>query len=321
MGRFLQHRFGRKVFKIGVDAGFSCPHRGRLRTSGGCSFCSPHGSRSPLIGDSADIYAQVRTNAAYWQQRYPGCGLLLYFQAYTSTLAPTQLLSEIYSAGLSAGEEMPVQESAAPAGSDENPGFLGMVVGTRPDCISDEVIELLSSFKNSRREVWVELGLQSAHESSLRLLNRGHGIEEYRDAAARLAAQGIPVIPHLIFGIPGEGESQRLQTIKWVLDTTPSIIGIKLHNLVLLPGTPLHAAFTAGDIPLYTIDEHLEAVASALRFIPDDIAIMRVTADIPGGSTGIPGGGWSSTVFVGLLQKVMRKRGWFQGCGLLNGIT
>lgn len=307
MGRFLRERFGRQVFKIGVDAGFSCPHRNANRRSGGCSFCSPEGSRSPLIGCSQDITRQIGENARYWHVKYPDCGLLLYFQAYTSTLAPAAALSEIYQGGLAAGD------------------FCGLVVGTRPDCVPDEVIDVLrmtthdSRSGSAEREVWVELGLQTAHESSLLMLNRGHGTAEYADAARRLAAANIPVIPHLIFGIPGEGEAERQYTLQWVLENTPSIIGIKIHNLILLPGTGLHERWQLGQITPWHSRDHLDAVLSFLPRVPSDLAIMRLTADIPpqqltdSEHKALPNELWPNTVFIGRVQKRMKELDIFQG--------
>ncbi|AFG37198.1 TIGR01212 family radical SAM protein [Spirochaeta africana] len=301
MGRFLQQRFGHRVFKIGVDAGFSCPHRGSDRRRGGCSFCSPDGARSPLIGDARHIPEQIQRNAAYWRERYPDCRLMLYFQAYTSTLAPTAALRRIYRAGLEADE-----------------GFVALVVGTRPDCLPDEVIQLLAELRSPGCEVWVELGLQSSHEESLQLLARGHSADSYRDAAARLAPYGIPVVPHLIFGIPGEGQQERQVTLEWVQRFTPGLIGVKIHNLLYIPGTPLHRAYMRGELPLYTLDDHLEAVADALSVLPPHLAAMRLTADIPGDPADIPGNPAKSPVFTGRLQRYMREQGLFQGCRLRN---
>ncbi|GAB6089609.1 TIGR01212 family radical SAM protein [Spirochaeta dissipatitropha] len=297
MGEFLKQRFGKKVFKIGVDGGFSCPHRGSDRSRGGCSFCSPHGSRSPLIGSSDCIEVQIQTNAQYWKERYPDCGLLLYFQAYTSTLAPASVLQRMYSSAIEAAGE----------------SVLGLIIGTRPDCLPQEIIELLATYKSDRLEVWVELGLQSARDSSLQLLNRGHDAASYADAAKRLHASGIPVIPHLIFGIPREDASDRDYTLNWVQHHTPGLLGIKIHNLLLLPGTALYTEFLAGNIPVYTMDEHIKAVASALCQLPPDLPVMRLTADYPGDLSLLPGNPWKTTVFTGKLQKYMQENGMKQG--------
>lgn len=285
------------MFKIGIDGGFSCPHRGSNRSLGGCSFCSPDGSRSPLVGGSDSIEDQILTNAQYWRERYPDCGLLLYFQAYTSTLAPAEVLKRMYSSAIEAGGE----------------SVLGLIIGTRPDCLPQEVINMLAGYQSEKFAVWVELGLQSARDSSLQRLNRGHNTASYADAARRLYDAGIPVIPHLIFGIPGEEAADRDYSLQWVQHYTPGLLGIKIHNLLLLPGTELYQEYLAGVIKPYTMDEHIKAVAAALCQLPPDLPVMRLTADYPGDPSLLPGNPWKTTVFIGKLQQYMQEHGLKQG--------
>ncbi|THB65977.1 MAG: TIGR01212 family radical SAM protein [Spirochaetaceae bacterium] len=297
MGRFLKKRFGGPVYKIGVDAGFSCPHQGELRQQGGCIICSAHGSRSPLIGRADDLSSQISRNAAYWRQRYPQAKLMLYFQAYTNTMAPPEVLRGIYAQGLGCEE------------------FCALVVGTRPDCLPPPVIEVIKSFRQPGREVWVELGLQSAHDATLKRINRGHGTAEYQDAAVRLAEQGIPVVPHLIFGLPGEGDAEREYSINWIINNTPSLLGVKIHNLVLIPGTVMHDQWLAGKLQTYSMQEHLEAVIAALEILPPDSAVMRLTADVQADAGADPRFSelWPTTVFTGRLQQKMRELATWQG--------
>ncbi len=222
---------------------------------------------------------------------------MLYFQAYTNTMAPPEVLRGIYAQGLGCEE------------------FCALVVGTRPDCLPPPVIEVIKSFRQPGREVWVELGLQSAHDATLKRINRGHGTAEYQDAAVRLAEQGIPVVPHLIFGLPGEGDAEREYSINWIINNTPSLLGVKIHNLVLIPGTVMHDQWLAGKLQTYSMQEHLEAVIAALEILPPDSAVMRLTADVQADAGADPRFSelWPTTVFTGRLQQKMRELATWQG--------
>ena len=222
-GKYLLDRYGERTYRVGVDAGFSCPNRGNRRDAPGCTFCDSSGARSPYIGKLEDVQDQVRRGLGFLKKRYGAKTFLLYFQAYSNTNAEPEVLRRVWDEALGL----------------EN--FRELIVSTRPDCLDEARADLLAEYLRSGLDVWVELGLQSANEATLRRVNRGHGLEAFDSAAKLLKDRGIKTAVHLIFGLPGEGEAEILSTVNFVLGYRPE--GIKIHNLHIPRDTKMFAEF------------------------------------------------------------------------------
>jgi len=259
--QYLKRLYKVPVYRVSVDAGFSCPNRSADRLQGGCLYCDASGARAPYLGDTTDIKQQIEGAIAFLKKRYKAQQFILYFQAFSNTYAPAAQLKTIYDYAL----------TLAP--------FRELIISTRPDCITAEIADLISSYRTQGVTPWVELGLQSSHNKTLALINRGHTVGDFFTAYRLLKEKGIKVTVHLIFGLPGEGEAEILETVRLVAALEPD--GIKLHNLHLVKGTVLYDDYLKGEIVVPTFQQHLETVLKALELLPTQTVVMRLTCDTP----------------------------------------
>ncbi|AEJ60471.1 Conserved hypothetical protein CHP01212 [Spirochaeta thermophila DSM 6578] len=292
--RYLKERFGGVVYRVGVDAGFSCPHRDS-REGRGCAFCDVEGSRAPYLGDVRGLEEQVRRAKGFLKARYGASRFLLYFQAYTNTYGPVEELRRVYEAGLAAGEGE----------------WVGLIVSTRPDYLPDEVLDLLASYKARGLEVWVELGLQSAFDETLRRIRRGHTVAQWEDAVRRAGEAGLLRAAHLIAGLPGEGREAFWESARFVAES--GVEGIKFHDLHLPVGAPLFQEYLRGELSLLSRERYLEYVMGALERIRPDMVVMRLVTDTPPERRGVPGQYMPKGRFLRRLEDEMRRRGTRQG--------
>ncbi len=294
---YLRERYGERTYRIGVDAGFSCPNRGRDRRRGGCSFCDESGSRAAYIADyeAADLAGQIERSREALSRRYGASQFILYFQAFSSTYAPAGRLREIYDAGLAV---MPFRE---------------LIVSTRPDCVDAEIAELLGSYCDRLSDVWVELGLQSAHDATLRRIGRGHDVAAFDEALSQLRAAGVKVAAHVIFGLPGEGPEEMQETVRFLAERR--IDGIKIHNMHVIDGTPLAGEYRRGEVEAPGPVDHLRNVAAALELLPPETVVMRVTSDTADERLLAPREFWGKQEFRRRLVKHMQEHDIYQGGG------
>jgi radical SAM protein (TIGR01212 family) len=290
---YLRKLYNQSVYRVSIDGGFSCPHRGEDRRNPGCTYCDEHGSRAPYLGDIQEIEIQINGAIEFLKKRYGAVLYLLYFQAFSSTYAPVQKCKELYDRAL----------SCAP--------FRELIISTRPDCISHDIVALLCSYKDSGIKVWVELGLQSASDITLERIRRGHTVETFRVSYNLLKQKGIAVTIHLIFGLPGEGIDDILNTIAFVSCLKPD--GIKIHNLHIPHGTDLFHEFLTGEIVVPSPQRHLEYVIQALELLPPQTIIMRLTCDTPYKRLVFPRQFWDKSQFYEAVRKEMRRRNTWQG--------
>lgn len=255
----LQSVFGEKVAKISLDAGFTCPHR--KENSGGCIYCSPRGS-GDFAGEAGKaIPAQFHEMAAKVREKWPEVRkFIAYFQAYTNTLAPVSRLESLYNQAL------------------EQEGVVGLSISTRPDCLPQPVLDLLAEL-NEKTWLWVELGLQSIHDSTLRLINRGHNYASFVEAVENLKKIGIKTCVHIILGLPGETEEMMLQTARAL--AALKLDGIKIHLLNVIKNTPLAEMWKRGQVPLPDMATYARWVADILELLPPEMVIHRLTGDSP----------------------------------------
>ncbi|CAK0763890.1 Elp3 domain-containing protein [Gammaproteobacteria bacterium] len=255
-GQALLRRYGERVHKVAINAGLTCPNRDGSKGRGGCVFCN-NASFSPNARRPPSVAEQIATGRAVIRRRTGARCYLAYFQAYTNTYAELETLRALYDEALA------------------EPDVVGLSVGTRPDCVSPEVIELLAQYQAQGNEVWLELGLQSAFDATLARVNRGHGFAEYRTALLAARAAGLSVCTHLILGLPGETPWHYHMTLKRVLEL--GVDGLKLHPLHVVRGTLLaHEWQQGGYLPL-TLFEYLAAVADVVELTPPEVIFHRLT--------------------------------------------
>ena len=261
LNRYLREQFGEKVYKLALDGGMSCPNRdGRLGT-GGCIFCSAGGSGDFAEGRCGSVSEQIERAKSRIRSKTGAEKFIAYFQSYTNTYAPAAYLEQLFTEALS------------------EPSIVALSVGTRPDCLPQEVVELLARL-NRRKPVWVELGLQTIHESTARYIRRGYELPVYEDALRRLKAAGLTVIVHVILGLPGESREMMLQTVDYLSgEHRPD--GIKLQLLHVLEGTALAEDWRAGKFRCMEMDEYFSILFDCISRLPEDLVIHRLTGDGP----------------------------------------
>ena len=253
---YLREKYGRRLKKICIDGGFSCPNRDGKCSTGGCIFCGERGSGEHIAPD-VSIEEQVRR--ALLDSREDEL-FIAYFQNFTNTYAPPEVLKKRYDAAL----------------IDERIKVLS--IGTRPDCISEENAKLIAEYGKDR-EVWVELGLQTASDRTAALINRGYAKDSFEAAMEILSRYRIRTVVHMIIGLPGESCEDALATAKYIASHSP--FGVKIHSLYVMRGTVLHEMY---DKKLYTpptLDEYAKAAADAIRQMPKETVIHRITGDCP----------------------------------------
>ena len=255
-GQAMLHRYGERVHKIAIDADFTCPNRDGSKGRGGCTFCnnvsfSPNGRQPPGISEQLAAGRRIirkRTGA----QKY-----LAYFQAYTNTYADIDSLKTLYDQALS------------------EPDVIGLAVGTRPDCAPEPVLDLLAAYQQQGHEIWLELGLQSSFDESLRRVNRGHGFAEYKTALLAARKRGLQVCTHLIIGLPGETQEHCKVTLERVLEL--GVDGLQLHPLHVVKGTQLANEWRRGEYQPLLLDEYINIAADLIRRTPPEVIFHRVT--------------------------------------------
>ena len=243
----LKNKFGQKIFKVALDGGFDCPNRDGTVAHGGCTFCSAAGS--------GDFAGKEKMHEKWHEGKY-----IAYFQAFTNTHAPVEVLKEKFEPVL------------------KEPGVVGLSIGTRPDCLPDDVVEYLADL-NQRTYLWVELGLQTIHQSTSDLINRAHDMKTYYDGVAKLRKHNINVCTHIINGLPGEDYDMMMATAKEVAQM--DVQGIKIHLLHLLKGTPMVKQYDKGLLTFMTQEEYTNLVVDQLEVIPPEMIVHRITGDGP----------------------------------------
>ncbi|HFD79207.1 MAG TPA: TIGR01212 family radical SAM protein [Gammaproteobacteria bacterium] len=287
-GQAMLRRYGERVHKLALNAAFTCPNRDGSRGRGGCTFCN-NVSFNPNGRNPPDIASQLEAGRRVIRRRTGARRYIAYFQAYTNTYADVDRLAELYDQAL----------------ADED--IVGLSVGTRPDCVPDEVLDLLAGYRDRGLEVWLELGLQSAWDDTLRRVNRGHGHAEYRDAVHRAHARGLPVCTHLIVGLPGEDRRRCLTTLERVLET--GVEGLKLHPLHVVKGTLLANQWRRGEYRPLALEEYLSIACDLIEATPPEVIYHRLTGTAPAGILLAPA--WCAKKWIvlnGIARELQRRR-------------
>ncbi len=255
----MRERFGGKVYKLSLDSGMSCPNRDGTVGVGGCIFCGEQGAGEFAASRTGDIDDQIEAARAKVSfKTKPGTKFIAYFQSYTNTYAPIERLRELY---------LPMAE---------RDDICAISIATRPDCLQEPVAELLAEI-NRVKPVWVELGLQTAHDSTAEIIRRGYRTAVYDDAVRRLKDAGIDVVTHMIIGLPGETEEMIYETAKHIGEAGSD--GVKIHLLYVLRGTELERMYRSGEYEPLEMDEYIRLLAGVIRRLPPETVLHRITGD------------------------------------------
>lgn len=291
----LRERFGEKVYKVTLNGGMSCPNRDGTLGTRGCIFCSEGGSGDFAADVSLSVTEQVESQIALLSAKRPIQKYIAYFQAYTNTYAPVEYLRKIFKEAMS------------------HPGIVALSVGTRPDCLGEEVLDLLEEL-NRIKPVWIELGLQTIHEKTAQYIRRGYRLSCFDQAVENLRKRNIEVIVHTILGLPGESREEILETMRYL--NKKDIQGIKLQLLHVLKGTDLAYDYLAGRFHVYEREEYLALLIECLENLDPEIVIHRITGDGPKDLLIAPLWASRKREVLNLLHHQMKEQNSYQGKSL-----
>ena len=285
--RYLKDKYGYRVSKICIDAGFGCPNRDGTCGTGGCIYCGERGA-----GEHIDPTKSIRLQVEEALERDEKSeGFIAYFQNFTNTYAPVDVLKERYDSALI---------------SDR---ICALAIGTRPDCITEEIASLIASYKD-RLDVWVELGLQTASDDTARIINRGYKTEVYRRAVSILNSHGIPVVTHMIIGLPTEGEREADATVDLINEGS---WGVKIHSIYVMEGTELAGMYRRGEYTPPSLEEYVSIAARSISRLRPDIIVHRITGDCPKDLLVAPEWNTDKDKMINMIRKKLECDGLSQG--------
>lgn len=280
---YLRGEFGRKMVKLALDGGFTCPNRDGTKGTGGCLFCGS--------GGGGDFASTIDDQILLMSYKWPNAGYLAYFQNHTNTYAPVSVLREKYDSALA------------------NPNISGIVIATRPDCLPPDVLDLLDEM-NRDHFMWVELGLQTMHDRTAELINRCYDLTVFDQAMKNLSARGIKTVVHLILGLPGESRDDMLDSVRYVVQS--GAWGIKFHLLNVVTGSRMAELYPDYQ-PFRDIDEYVSLVCDILEMLPMDMVVHRMTGDAPRSTLIAPPWSYKKRTILNEIDAELRRRGTYQG--------
>ena len=289
---YLRNTFGEKIFKVSINAGFTCPNIDGKVSYGGGTYCSKAGSGDFAGNPKDDLIKQFSEVKEMMLKKWPNAKYLGYFQAFTNTYAPLEVLKEKYETIL------------------EQDDVVGLSISTRPDCLEDDVVEYLSEL-NERTNLWVELGLQTIHDSTSKIINRGHDYKTFLEGVEKLKAKNIKTVVHIINGLPGEDYNMMMETAKAVADL--NVHGIKIHLLHVIKDTPMARMLDKNMMTLMSQEDYVNLVCDQLEVLPPEMVIHRLTGD--GKKEDLVGPLWSLKKWevLNAIDDTMKARDSFQG--------
>lgn len=297
-GTYLRETFGRKVFKVSVDAGLTCPVLDGTKAQGGCAYCNNASFKAKSVNRKQTLKTQIASGMKRQQEKLGAEKFLVYFQNFTNTYAPVEELRKLYETALSF------------------PEVVGLSIGTRPDCLGEDVLALLASLAE-RALLWLELGLESSHDSTLEEIQRGHDYKCWLDAVWRASKYPkIQLATHVIFGLPGETEDMMLETIDQVSKTP--IAGIKIHHLHVVKGTLLANRYLKQPFPTYSFDAYASLLSRSMKRLRKDIVLFRIFGHCPDKFLIAPHWPWLKNKTFGQLEKRLAFLGTIQGSECLQ---
>lgn len=286
---YFREKYGKRLGKICIDGGFSCPNRDGKISKGGCIYCGERGA-----GEHIDIGKSIRTQVLEGLEGAdPEDMFVAYFQNFTNTYAPVEVLKERYDAALF------------------DPRIKVLAIGTRPDCIDEDIAKLIASYKN-RLDVWVELGLQTANDRTAEVINRGYYRDRFETAMELLQRYEIPVVVHLIVGLPGENMEDVKETVDYINNF--DLFGIKIHSIYVMQDTYLAKMYANGEYTPPTMNEYIDSVVYILTHISPRVIVHRLTGDCPRDMLVAPAWNSAKTEIINTIVYKMQEKGLFQGC-------
>ena len=292
LNAYLKNRFGRKIYKLTLDGGMTCPNRDGKVGFGGCIFCGGNGSGSFCPSADLSITAQIEEGKKLLKNKIKEGGYIAYFQSHTNTYAAVPYLRKIFYEAVN------------------HPDIVGISIGTRPDCLENEVLKLLEELAKIK-PLWVELGLQTINENTAKLINRCYPLKVYDEAVKNLKSIGAEVVTHVILGLPGESEEQMLETVAYSSKVSD---GIKLQLLHVLKDTKLYEMYQKEPFKIFSMEEYTELLCRCIEIIPKNVVIHRMTGD--GDKRLLIEPMWSGNkkVVLNYINKVFLEKDIVQGC-------
>lgn len=289
---YLRSNFGEKVFKVSINAGFSCPNIDGTITYGGCTYCSKEGSGDFAGNPNDNLIKQFEDIKQMMHKKWHSAKYIGYFQAFTNTHAPVNILKEKYETILNLED------------------VIGLSISTRPDCLPDDVVEYLAKL-NKKTNLWVELGLQTIHDKTSKIINRGHDYDTFLEGVEKLKKHNIKTVVHIINGLPGEDYNMMMETAKAVSEL--GVHGIKIHLLHVLKNTPMEKMLEKEMFTLMGKDEYVNLVCDQLEILPPEMVVHRLTGD--GKRDEMVGPMWSLKKWevLNAIDDTMKKRNSYQG--------
>lgn len=298
LNSYLNHRFNKKVFKVALNGDFSCPNRDGKISHHGCLYCSEKGSGDFAGDKTVDLKSQFNSVREIIHKKWPNAAYIVYFQANTNTYGSLEKLTTLFEEAITLHKDI-----------------VAISIATRPDCLEDDIINYLADL-NSRIPVWVELGLQTIHEKTAKIINRGHDLKCFTDAVNRLRDKNIEVIAHIINGLPHETKDMMLDTIHYL--NSIDIQGIKIHSLFLLQKTIMGEMYLKKPWKLLSLEEYVEIVVEQLALLNPNIVIHRLSGDAPKALLIAPEWGLKKFVVMNEIDKLMKAKQYYQGCKFIN---
>ena len=290
---FLVNRFGCRVHKLQIDAGFTCPNRDGKVAWGGCAYCDGRGSILRQQGPLPSVAEQISSGKALYRNLRGAAKFIAYFQTFTNTYAPVEKLRALYNEALAQQD------------------IVGLSIGTRPDCMDDEILRMLEGYAK-RSHVWIEYGLQSIHDRTLQRMNRGHDAATFVEAVRKTAGRGLFICAHIIAGLPGESREDMLETARSL--AALAVDGIKIHSLLALRGTEVGRLYEEGKIAMLSQEDYVATACDILEILPPTTVIQRITAE--GYRDIYLGPDWAPNKLkvLNAIDRELEKRDTWQGC-------
>ena len=257
----LKEQYGEKVYKLSLSSGCTCPNRDGTLGYGGCTFCSEGGS-GDFAAETAPIEKQIEEAKSRIRKKTDAKKFIAYFQSFTNTYGDIHYLRDLYTRTIARDD------------------VVILSIGTRPDCLPREMVDMLSDL-NKIRPVWIELGLQTAHDETARRVHRGYDLKVFEEAYERLTGAGLSVIVHLIFGLPGEDKEDMLSSVRYLAELSPPPEGVKLQMLHILKGTQMGREYEEKPFEMMDLSSYSDLIAESIRILPKNMVIHRVTGDGP----------------------------------------
>ena len=299
LNTYYQSLFGCRVQKITIDAGLTCPNRDGTSSTGGCIYCNARGSGSGAFDRGLSVTDQLLQGKTFLARRYKAKKFIAYFQSFSNTYAPPEILKRLYD------EALAVED------------IVGLAIGTRPDCVDDPVLDLLQAYTPDFL-IWIEYGLQSASDRTLEFINRGHDVQCFKDAIKKTSNRGIGICAHVILGLPHESRGDMLNTAHTLADL--GIDGIKLHLLYVVKGTLLETYYRQGKYKCLAQQEYVDLVCDFIERLPSDMIIQRLTGDPHPQELVAPQWALRKSETLAKIRNTLEKRDSRQGCkkGMTN---